>query len=312
MDGALTARPGAPRRAEALRGHAAMLTFSAFVAGSFSLGALAANEIAPAAINAVRFAIAAAILAAMAWAGPGFRRRHFAAPWRYIVLGAVFAVYFVAMFEGLKTAAPVSTAAVFTLTPVMSAAFGWLMLRQVTTPRMAAALSIGAAGALWVIFRADLGALLAFRIGRGEAIYFIGCVAHAAFTPMLRLLNRGEPATVSTALVMAGGFVVLTGWGWSDLRATDWAALPLIVWVTLAYVAVFASALTFFLLSYAAQRLPAAKVMAYTYLVPAWVILWELALGRPAPPGIVTVGVGLTAIALVLLLKPEGAEARPA
>jgi drug/metabolite transporter (DMT)-like permease len=305
----VTAAGTAASRAEAWRGHGAMLAFSAFVAGSFSLGALAANEIAPAALNAVRFAIAAALLGTFAWAGPGFRRRHFAAPWRYGLLGAIFAVYFVMMFEGLKTAAPVSTAAVFTLTPVMSAIFGWLMLRQVTTPRMAAALAIGATGALWVIFRADIAALIAFRIGRGEAIYFVGCVAHAAFTPMLRLLNRGEPAIVSTALVMASGFVVLTLWGWGDLAATDWAALPLIVWVTLGYVAVFASALTFFLLSYAAQRLPAAKVMAYTYLVPAWVILWELALGRPAPPAIVTVGVAMTAVALVLLLKSEEGEA---
>ncbi|MFN3643905.1 MAG: DMT family transporter [Gemmobacter sp.] len=294
----------------AARGHAAMLGFSIFVAGSFSLGALAANEIAPAALNAVRFLIAAAILGAFAAAGPGFRRAHLAAPWRYLVLGAVFAVYFVLMFEGLKTAAPVSTAAVFTLTPVMSAAFGWLMLRQVTTPRMAAALTVGAAGALWVIFRADLGALLAFQLGRGEALYFVGCVAHAALTPMLRLFNRGEPAAVSTTMVMVGGFVVLLVWGWGDLAATDWAGLPGIVWITLGYVAVFASALTFFLLSYAAQRLPAAKVMAYTYLVPAWVILWELALGRPAPPATVLVGVALTAVALALLLKPEGAAPR--
>lgn len=40
------------------RGHLAMLLFSALVAGSFSLGSLAANEIAPAALNAVRFLIA--------------------------------------------------------------------------------------------------------------------------------------------------------------------------------------------------------------------------------------------------------------
>ncbi|MFN6978829.1 MAG: EamA family transporter, partial [Gemmobacter sp.] len=183
-------------------------------------------------------------------------------------------------------------------------------LRQVTTPRMAAALAVGAAGALWVIFRADLNALLAFELGRGEALYFVGCIAHAAFTPMLRLFNRGEPAAVSTTLVMVGGFVVLAVWGWGDLAATDWAGLPGIVWITLGYVAVFASALTFFLLSYAAQRLPAAKVMAYTYLVPAWVILWELALGQPAPPATVLVGVALTAVALALLLKPDGVEPR--
>ncbi|HIC66573.1 MAG TPA: EamA family transporter, partial [Paracoccus sp.] len=49
-------------RAQALRGHAAMLLFSALVAGSFSLGARAANLIDPAAITAARFVIAAALI----------------------------------------------------------------------------------------------------------------------------------------------------------------------------------------------------------------------------------------------------------
>jgi hypothetical protein len=39
---------------------------------------------------------------------------------------------------------------------------------------------------------------------------------------------------------------------------------------------------TAYLVHIAALRLPAAKVMAYTYLVPSWVILWELALVAPA------------------------------
>ena len=85
------------------------------------------------------------------------------------------------MFEGLKTAQPVSAAAVFTLVPLMAAGFAWVLLRQVLTPRMALALSIGGCGALWVIFKADLAAFLAFDVGRGEAIYFIGCVSHAIY-----------------------------------------------------------------------------------------------------------------------------------
>lgn len=289
----------------AIGGHLAMLTFSALVAGSFSLGALAANEIAPSAITTARFLIAAMLLGALAVVGPGLRRAHLVAPWRYLLLGGLFAAYFVLMFEGLKTAPPVSTSAVFTLTPLMSAGFGWLWLRQVTTPRMAAALAIGGAGALWVIFRGDPGALAALEIGRGEVIFFIGCIAHAAFTPLLRKLNRGEPPLVSTAMVMAGGTILLLGWGWSDLRATAWLDLPPIVWVTLFYIAVFASAATFSLLQYAALRLPSAKVMAYTYLVPSWVILWEVSLGQGVPPLLAVPGVVLTAAALLILLKNE-------
>ncbi len=288
-----------------LRGHLAMLLFSALVAGSFSLGSIVANDIAPAALNALRFAIAAMVIGAAVLATGGFHRDAFKAPWRYLVLGGLFAAYFVLMFEGLKTAAPVSTAAVFTLVPVMSAGFGWLLLRQITTARMAMALAIGAAGACWVIFRGDWSAFRAFQIGTGEVIYFWGCVAHAIYTPMVRRLNRGEPAVVFTFGMLIAGFLVLLVYGWGDIRATNWAALPPIVWLTLMYLAIFASAATFVLLQFATLRLPSAKVMAYSYLTPTWVILWEISLGHGVPQGLVLVGIALTILALAMLLKDE-------
>ena len=120
---------------------------------------------------------------------------------------------------------------------------------------------------------------------------------------MLFRSNRGEPAVVFTFGMMVAGTVLLALYAWPAVLATDWAALPRIVWVTLVYVAVAASAMTFVLLQYATLRLPAAKVMAYTYLVPSWVILWEIVLNGATPPGLVLVGVALTVLALALLLK---------
>ncbi|MCB1362779.1 MAG: DMT family transporter [Rhodobacteraceae bacterium] len=287
------------------QGHLCMLLFSALVAGSFSLGALVANEIAPIALTALRFALGAMVMAGFALATTGLPRSAFASPWRYPVLGGLYAVYFVLMFEGLKTASPVSTSAVFTLTPVIAAVSGWFLLRQVTTPRMALALAIGAVGALWVIFRADWAALRAFDLGRGEIVYFWGCIAHAVYPAVMRRLSRGEPAAAFTFGVVLAGAVLLTLAGWPDLRATDWAALPAIVWITLAYLSVFATAGTFLLVRIAAVRLPASKVMAYTYLTPSWVIAWEIALGHGAPRGLVLVGVALSVAALAMLLRDE-------
>ena len=289
------------------RGHVAMLAFSALVAGSFSLGAMAAPHVSPSALTVARFALAGALVGLAAFLTVGVPRKTWAAPWRYVVLGGLLACYFVLMFWGLQTAEAVPTAAVFTLTPLMAAGFGWLLLGQITTLRMALALAIGALGALWVIFGGDLAALARFEVGRGEVIYFFGCIAHALYAPMVRKLNRDEPALVFTFGMMLAGFVILCLWGWRDVLATDWAALPAIVWICLVYVSVAASAMTFVLLQFATLRLPSAKVMAYTYLVPSWVILWEIALGRAAPPINVLGGVILTALALFLLLKDETA-----
>jgi drug/metabolite transporter (DMT)-like permease len=266
---------------------------------------MAAPHVSPSALTVLRFALACVVAGGFVWARGGVTRTAFSAPWRHLVLGGLYAAYFVLMFEGLRTASAVSESAVFTLTPIMAAGFGWLILRQVTTPRMALALACGAAGALWVIFRADLSALLGFHVGRGEAVYFWGCVAHAVYAPLVRAFNRGEPPAVLSLGVMVSGLILVSLWGWRDVVATDWAALPRIVWICLVYVAVAATAITTILLQYAAIRLPAAKVMAYTYLVPSWVILWELALGHSAPPVLVLGGVALTVVALLLLLKDE-------
>ena len=166
------------------------------------------------------------------------------------------------MFEGLKMATSVSTAAVFTLTPLLSAGFGWLLLRQRTTLRMAFALARGGAGALWVMFDASLPALLAFDIGRGEAIFFVRCIAHAAYTPMVPKLNRGEAPLSFTFGMIIAGFIILTFYAAPALRATDWTGLPLLFWITLGYLAAFASAATFLL-----AQLDASKNGAFCRLI---------------------------------------------
>lgn len=300
----MTATPFVRTR-QPMRGHAAMLAFSAMVAGSFSLGSLAAPHVDPAALNAARFLLAGVLVGAVVFTTTGVPRGTFRAPWRYFLLGGIFAIYFVLMFEGLKTAPAVSTSAVFTLTPIVSGLAGWVLLRQVTTPRMALALAVGGAGALWVIFRGDPAALMRMEIGRGEVVYFWGCVAHAIYTPLVARLNRGESPLVFTFGTLMAGAVVLAAYAWPAIMATDWAGLPPIVWVTLAYVSVFASAGTVTLLQFATLHLPSAKVMAYTYLTPSWVIVWEVALGHGAPPAVVFVGVALTAVALLLLLRED-------
>ncbi len=296
------------RLSAAAQGHLAMLCFSALVAGSFSLGAQVANEIAPTVLNAVRFALATLLVGGLAWARGDRFRAGFAAPWRYFVLAGLFTLYFVLMFEGLKTAPPVSAAAVFTLVPVMSAGVAWLLMRQVMTLRMALALAIGGIGALWVIFRGDLSAFLTFDVGRGEAIYFVGCICHAIYAPMVRWLNRGESAVLFTFGTLFAGTVLLTIYGWSDLVQTDWTGLRPLVWITILYVAVFATAATVVLLQFAALRLPSAKVMAYTYLTPSWVILWEAGFGNALPGALVWGGVALTILALYLLLRDDSRE----
>ena len=293
----------AEHRTEALKGHAAMFAFAVAISGSFTLGKQAAPHLDPAALNSIRFALAGCLLAPLALRR--LRREHLDALWRYPLLGGVFACYFFLMFVALRLTDPISTAAVFTLPPMMSAVFGWFLLRQVITPRIAVSLAIAGAGAIWVIFRADVDRIMAFDLGRGEIVFLFGCAAHAFYTPLVRRLSRGEPVLVFTFGTIVAGTLLLSLAGAPAIMATDWTALPDIVWITIAYLAVFATAGSFLMVQFATLRLPSSKVMAYGYLVPSFVIFWEGVLGHGWVSASVLLGAGATFVGLIILLGPD-------
>lgn len=287
-----------------------MLAYSAVVAGSFALGAIAAPHIDPLALNAPRMLLAVVVLAALAQARGVLSRASFTAPWRYLLMGGLMAGYFASMFWALQRTSGVTTSAVFTLTPIMSVFFGWLLLRQRTSFAMLAAMALSAIGALWVIFRADWGAFVAFDVGMGEKVFFIGCVGHAFYAALVKKLNRGEPLLTYTLGVLAGCAFVLCVLGLPALWATDWAGLPAIVWITIVYTAIFATALSFLLVQFAVMRIGAGQVMAYTYLTPGFVLLWNLALGLDTAAGAVWFGALIAASGMLALFVAGNAAAK--
>lgn len=278
-----------------------MLLFAALISMSFTLGDLAAPHIDPSVLTTARFAIAAVIMGALA--APNIEKPHIQQAWRYPLLGGLLAGYFILMFEALQMTDPVSTGAVFTLTPIMSALFGYLLMRQITGPRAALALLLAGAGAVWVIFRADLGAMFDLKLGFGEQIFLIGCACHALYTPLGRMLHRGEPLTVYTFFGICGGLLVAAAYSNRAITETDWSALPWIAWACILYLGIVTTAGTFFLVQYATLRLPAAKVMAYGYLVPVFIIVWEGLLGHGWVAPVVWLGAAATTGAMLMLLR---------
>jgi drug/metabolite transporter (DMT)-like permease len=166
-------------------------------------------------------------------------------------------------------------------------------------------LVVAGVGALWVIFRGDLSKALAFEVGKGEALFFVGCFCQALYAPLVRLLNRGEGILEFTFWTLVGCSLCLTIFAIPDIVATDWLGFNAVVWVAIAYLAVFSTALTFLLLQFASLRLPAAKIFPYTYFVPSFVMLIEVVLGHGWPPLSLAAGTMVTLAGLVLLMAPS-------
>lgn len=292
---------GSPRAA-----HGAMLLFTALVATSFTIGGMIAGALAPEALNFLRFLLASIIfvvivLTSERWTWPGVSGLA-----RYFVIAALLVVFFITMFEGLRLTDPLSLGAVFTLVPLMSALISLPLLGQRLSPRLLVGLVIGALGALWVLFDADLDKLMGFHVGRGEAIFFVGCAAYATYSPMVRKLHRGESLARLNMSALFCGMVLLLIYGGRTIVLTEWSAVPWWTYLGIAYLAVFTTAITFYLIKGASLVLPAAKVMAYTYLVPAFVALYEGLIGHGWPNAAVIGGIVVTAAAVIVIETGSG------
>ena len=287
--------------------HLAMMLFAVLIAGSFSIGHVAIPHIGPVALNAIRFVLASFYMGVAVFVILKRMPRMPPSLIHMIILGILMATYFILMFVALKITNPVSTGAVFTLTPFMSAIFGWIFLSQITRSALIASLSIAGAGSIWMIFRGDINAILNFDVGRGELIFAVGCASHAAYAPLVKKFNPGIPVIEFTFWTLVATTICLVVFGFGEIITTSWLELPQIVWWAVAYLSIFTTAITFFLVQFASMRLHASKVLSYSYLTPGVIILIEGIIGH----GWASISVGMGALVTIaglifLALSPDG------
>lgn len=278
-----------------------MLLFSIFIGGSFSFGKLIAHDVDPIALTSMRFLLAVVVIGVTLAISRKFRRADYRKPFRFFILGGLFGVYFVLMFYALRLTTSLSLSVIFTMMPFLAALIDRVFFGRVSPASIWGALIIGAIGALWVVFEGSLDALISLDIGLGEIMFFSGVFAHAAYAVLIPRLRLGEDIAATGFGVMLSATAVLLVAFWPRVIATDWMGLSKLTWIILIYLAIMSTVLTFALIAFAASRLPSAKVTAYTYLAPFWVVVLDSIIGQSVPAFMVLAGGVPITLALILL-----------
>ena len=283
-------------------GHMAMLMFSLLVSGSFVLGSIIANLISPDLVTFLRFLIAFIAIAILILYKSKFCFLKYLSIGRSLILGALISIYFITMFEGLKTASSTSMAVVFTLTPLLAGFFDLIFSNRVMSKKVWITVVVAAIGALWIIFDGNIQNFINFKVGYGEKLFFIGCICHALYAALIPKFNNGEPAIIQTFGTLISGIIILGLFSNKEIINHSWIDFPVIVLLTILYLAIFATAASFFLIQYSAVRLSSIKVMAYTYAVPIWVVLLQIIFLQQLPNTITFVGAFVILVSLLILL----------
>jgi drug/metabolite transporter (DMT)-like permease len=288
-----------------------MVICASLVSTSFTVGAAIAGGLDPAVLTLVRFFLASLLL----WPYVGLRTGlcfSWSALWRCGLISGSLVIFFWCMFLSLRYTTALNTSIIFTLVPSISGIYAIFLIGERLKREMLIALACGMVGAIWVIFRGDVSLLLAMAWNKGDLIFLAGCFAMGLYTPLVRLLHRGEPMAVMTF------WILVTGCGWlllitgHRLFSIDWAGVPLMVWAGIGYLALFCTVITFFLTQYAVPYIGPTKVMAYSYLYPGFVLIIDLVLGHGWPKGSILPGILMVLLAMFVIQRTAKAPSRSA
>jgi len=288
--------------------HGLMVLAALVVSSSFTVGEAITRGLDPAVLLLVRYLIATLCLAPLL-----FREQGPVSPsprqlTGYGAISLCTVGFFWCMFAALRLTTAINTSIIFTLVPGISGVYSAIFLKERLGRYRFLALLCGMFGAVWVIFQGEPARLLALEINRGDLLFLAGCFLMAAYTPLVKVVHRGESMVVMTFWVLA------TGCGWlllpaaPQLAAVEWAAVPARVWLGIVYLALFSTVLTFYLTHLATLYLGPTRIMAYSYFYPAFVLLINWSLGHGLPPPVVLPGVLVVTLATVVLQRGGGEQ----
>lgn len=293
--------------------HLGMLLWALIVGASFPIVGLLSDGLPPLLLTAMRFAIAALAMLPMAWrAGPAVPNRR--GLLLYAVMGLCLAGFFGVMFWAAHRVSALSMSALFVSMPLLAYGLGRVFGVEARAPRLLAILALGAVGALALALAQSGGDLTRLQFGWSEAAFFLGCIASALYPVLSKWgLARGilsPNAAVRTFWSLALGGVLIA---FAGIVAEPVAAMSRMRFgdvLLVAYLGVFSSGVTFWLMQRGTGVLTPGAVTAYSYLVP-FVSMLVLFATRPDVIGVQWLPGSLLVITAIALLSRNVGEQPP-
>jgi len=279
-----------------------MFTFTALISLSFPIGSHITAQLNPLVVTWIRYLLASLLFVGLLIGQKQFRVPSVKDLARYTLICLPALTYFVTMFIALQDTSALDTSALYTTVPLMSAVLAVVIFRRRTPLAVIVALLGGMLGAGLIIFRGDLSAAASIALTTSNKIYLLGCFAMALNPIVVKKFYRGESITHMTCWTLVCATGLLTLGAGSQLVSTTWSAISFDIWLGIGYLAVFATALSFFLFQQGSVSLAPEQVSAYTYLIPVMVLLVNRMLGHVEPWSHVGFGVVIVMLSMMVMI----------
>lgn len=188
-----------------------------------------------------------------------------------LLLCAVFgvAINMLAFFKGLNFTTPINASIIMVTSPIMVLIFSRILLKKRLSPLKILGVLLGLAGTLIVILSgAGQFELSGSQTVLGNFLVYVNASSYALYLVLVKkLIVKYHPFTLAKWLYTVGFFLVLP-FGLEEAMRVDYANIDLSTWLSIGYVLLGATSLTYLFNLLALRNLSPATVGVFIYLQP--------------------------------------------
>ena len=251
----------------------AALTLTALLwSTNFIIGRAVRDDVSPAALNFLRWALALLILVPITLRDLQAHRATLVRHWKLIALLGFtgIAAFQTLGYVALTTTTALNTILLLALAPLAIVALSWLALDERVTRVQALGLGISLVGAAVLILHGDPATLAEMRFNAGDLWMLLAVVLWAVYSVLLRRRPAEvPPLALHTMSVAAGTLWMLPAFGWQAMHGS---ALPssMAAWMAVGFIAVFSSALAHALWVRGVATIGPNRAGVFIHLIPVF------------------------------------------
>lgn len=268
-EAALASRATAVRAPSHARLYGLLTLMVSFWSLNYIFTKIALRGFPPIVLATMRTTMAAAVILPI-YVARGKRRRRVRWTAREVLLLAALGFFGIAMNQvffvlGMGSTSVAHAGILIALTPVQVLLLAALVGQEHLTKRKVAGLAIALSGV--AILQLTHEAVRAPSVA-GDILILLCGSALAAYTVFGKeVTTRHDSVTMNTFAYVSGAILLAPVLLWNT-RHFSWSAVPASAWLSVAYMAIFSSVISYIIYNYALSYVAATRVSAFSYLQP--------------------------------------------
>jgi drug/metabolite transporter (DMT)-like permease len=228
----------------------------------------------------------------------------------YGFISLFLVLFFIGLFEALKTTTAMRTSVIYTLVPLISIVLTFVLLKTKTSKTKLLGFVLGSGGAILVLLAFNQNNVEFFSWYSGDSIFVMACFCLSIHVVLVKKWGADVPPIQGSFYIMVlGGLMLLPFMAvFGELDQVAWQVSEF--WSILLYLTVFTTMATFFLQQRLVQKVGPSQLLAFTYLIPILVVIpegWSAIAHLKESMSESVSGILITLLALYLISKDQKA-----